>query len=282
LFAKKAQLKKAAQGTPILTHFFAPRPKTIVHNSGWGAHSASSEIEVLRTQLSALSAPPLDKQLTPSVSPNPPDHSLCSTDLEARNSPGASGPRDSPPHTPSATSQQDSVCPRPVQDTAPTSNINPRSSEPLNPTDFLDPTADDEDEAQRPAVGDVVKSLINEAKKHQSFAALFKLNAVKTYLEVLERYRRVPNIKNPVTRAGLVVAKSVGKGPYFARRIRKLVTYVDRFHTLPPNGSGKHHAHPSLLNNERIYQAVRRYLAVQEVGEVSTCLYTRISLTHII
>jgi len=92
--------------------------------------------------------------------------------------------------------------------------------------------------------------LIGEAKKHQSFLALFKLQAVKNYLKLLNRYHHIPNIKNPITQAGLVVAKSVGKGPYFARKIQQLVTYVDRFHTLPPMGCGKHHGHPMLLNNE--------------------------------
>ena len=33
-------------------------------------------------------------------------------------------------------------------------------------------------------------------------------------------------------------------------------------------GSGKHHAHPSLLNDERVKQAVRHYLTVVPLGEV--------------
>ena len=102
----------------------------------------------------------------------------------------------------------------------------------------------------------------------KSFGALFKLHAVRNHLELLERFRHIPNIKNPTTRASLAVAKSVGKGPYFAKKIRCLVMYINRFHTLPPARSGKHHAHPSLLNNERISQAVHRYLTVQEIGEV--------------
>ena len=69
--------------------------------------------------------------------------------------------------------------------------------------------------------------------------------------------------------AGLTVAKSVGKGPYFAHKVQSLVTYIKRFQCLPPNNVGKHHVHPSLLNDEQIYQAVHQYLAVQPVGEVS-------------
>jgi hypothetical protein len=133
---------------------------------------------------------------------------------------------------------------------------------------FLDMTAD-EDAPQLPPLGEVVKQLIDEANRHGSFTALFKLQAVKAYLELHERYRLIPNIKNPVTRASLTVAKSVGKGPYFARQVRKLGTYIKQFQCLPPTGSGKHHVHPSLLNNERVHGAVRRFLTVQEPGEVS-------------
>lgn len=147
-------------------------------------------------------------------------------------------------------------------------NIINSNTEVPSHTTFLDPTADDEYQPLQIPVGTTVTELIKEAKKHQSFGALFKLHAVRNYLELLERYRRIPNIKNPATRASIAVAKSVGKGPYFAKNIRHLVIYIDRFHTLPPARSGKHHAHPSLLNNERISQAVRRYLTVQEIGEV--------------
>jgi len=135
-------------------------------------------------------------------------------------------------------------------------------------TAFLDPTADDEYQPLRIPIGTTVTELIKDAKKHQSFGALFKLHAVRNHLELVERFRHIPNIKNPTTRASLAVAKSVGKGPYFAKKIRRLVMYINRFHTLPPARSGKHHAHPSLLNNERISQAVRHYLTVQEIGEV--------------
>jgi hypothetical protein len=156
-------------------------------------------------------------------------------------------------------------------------------SELIDPVEFLDPTADDEDEFARPPVGQVINSLIAEAKKHHSFSALFKLQALKNYLELHAQYHINPKITNLATRASLAIAKSVSKGPYFARKICQLVIYVDKFHTLPPTGSGKHHAHPSLLNNERVYQAVRRFLAVQEDGEVSqsrNCILRRLQRSN--
>lgn len=144
----------------------------------------------------------------------------------------------------------------------------PDINSPADAAIWLDPTADDEYEPPRVAVGVTVAELIKGANKHKSFAALFKLNAVRNYLELLQHYNHVPNIKNPVTRASLGVAKAVGKGPYFAKLICRLVRYIDRFHTLPPSRAGKHQAHPSLLNNERIHQAVHRFLTVQGAGEV--------------
>ena len=121
---------------------------------------------------------------------------------------------------------------------------------------FLDPTADDEFEPIHIPIGTVVSGLIKDATKHKSFGALFKLHAVRNYLELHKCYRLNPNIKNPAMRASLAVARSVGKGPYLAHQIRHLVIYINKFHTIPPSCASKHHAHPSLLNNERVYQAV--------------------------
>ncbi|KAH6879968.1 hypothetical protein BKA70DRAFT_1127028 [Coprinopsis sp. MPI-PUGE-AT-0042] len=114
----------------------------------------------------------------------------------------------------------------------------------------------------------VIKALIRGAKKHKSFASTFKLEAVKAYLDLLEKYKRNPKVKNPRTRASLSVASLAGRGQYFARQLRHLASYIGRFHTLPPTNSGKHHAHPSLLNDERVAQAVRRYLTVVAAGEI--------------
>lgn len=134
---------------------------------------------------------------------------------------------------------------------------------------FLDPTADDKLDPPYIPIGKVIEGLIKDAAKYKSFSAQFKLHAIRNYLELFERYRRIPNIKNLAIRASLAIAKSVGKGPYLARMIRRLVVYIHRFKTLPPSRAGKHHAHPSLLNNERVYQAVRRFLTVQEARNVS-------------
>ncbi|KAH8096948.1 hypothetical protein BXZ70DRAFT_1000956 [Cristinia sonorae] len=89
------------------------------------------------------------------------------------------------------------------------------------------------------------------------------------YLEELAKYKRNPKIRNPAQRASIVVARSIGKGPYWARKLRHLKLYMEHFGTLPPNRIGKHHGHPSLLNDERVFVAVRRYLTVLADGEIT-------------
>jgi len=56
--------------------------------------------------------------------------------------------------------------------------------------------------------------------------------------------------------------------------------YVEQFHTLPPTNAGKHNVHPSLLNNEHISHAVRRYLTVLADGHVSNYSWISENLTQ--
>ena len=97
-------------------------------------------------------------------------------------------------------------------------DISNNNTEVPSRTAFLDLTADDEYQPLRISIGTTVTELINDAKKHQLFGALFKLHAVQNQLELLERFRHIPNIQNPTTRTSLAVERSMGKGPFFAKR----------------------------------------------------------------
>ena len=114
-----------------------------------------------------------------------------------------------------------------------------------------------------------IEKMIYMSKKHSSAPALFKLYTLKMYINLREQFQRNPRIHNPAQRASLSVAHSVGRGIYYARQLRALETYIYKFNTLPPRQSGLHHAHPTLLNNEHILLAVRRYLLILANGEVS-------------
>ncbi|KAG2743881.1 hypothetical protein P692DRAFT_201722673 [Suillus brevipes Sb2] len=139
-------------------------------------------------------------------------------------------------------------------------------------------TADDDDNhdfTEPTPVIDTVKKLIIEAKKFKSFTSLVHLHALKQFIELWDKYKWNPRIKAPMMKSSHAFAVSIGKGPYMARKIRTLYKYVARFHTLPPVSAGKHHGHPSLLNNECIAQAVRHYLTVLADGEITPLLLMR-------
>jgi hypothetical protein len=222
MYQKQANMRKAAVGTAKLSSFFQPaaptRSMTITAVS-----SAHNYTAMPRTTANLDTGDSNDWEDIVELAPPPP----------------ALAPPPITAEVPNTSAESMSDIDR--------SNSN---TEVPSSTAFLDPTADDEYQPPCVPIGTTVTELINDAKKHQSFGALFKLHAVRNYLELLERYCRVPNIKNPATRLSLAVAKSVGKGPYFAKKIRRLVIYINQFRTLPPARLGKHHAHPSLLNSD--------------------------------
>jgi len=168
-----------------------------------------------------------------------------------------------------------------VQEPEPEVESNYASSESLDPDhsaddndeptiSFLDMTDDDEImESHTEPVQETVKRLTFEAKKYNSFTSLFYLTSLIQFMNLWEKYQQNAKIKVPMQKASYVIAVSIRKGPYMARKIRTRHNYVARFHTLPPIGKGRHHAYPSLLNNERIVAAVHWYLTVLADGEVS-------------
>ncbi|KIK80912.1 hypothetical protein PAXRUDRAFT_28034 [Paxillus rubicundulus Ve08.2h10] len=88
------------------------------------------------------------------------------------------------------------------------------------------------------------------------------------FIELWEKYKKIPKIRAPKMKASHTVATPIGKGPYMACKIHTLYKYVKKFRTLPPVSSGKHHTHPLLLNNEQIVQAIHCYLMVLVDGEI--------------
>jgi len=67
----------------------------------------------------------------------------------------------------------------------------------------------------------------------------------------------------------IAIARSMGKGPYFAHQIRQLELYLKRYQHLPPPKKFTKHAHHMLLDNECILHDMRVYLAAQALGTVT-------------
>lgn len=262
-YAKKAQLLKAAKGTAPMTKYFTKLP---VHESSSRTHLDAPRRS--RSSSSSRSSPtgsshPSSHASTPPRTRSPSPHPL--VELAA-----SAPPLPVPPPPLTITVTPAGPAPREV---VPLSV--PRSPLVLAPELELPPSLDiNEDDNDLPPgppvpLEDIVASLLKDAQRHKAFTPMFKLTAVKNFLALREKFRRVPKIKNPAMRASLSVAKSVSKGVYLAKQIRHLALYISRFKCLPPSGSGRHHAHPSLLNDERIFQAVRRYLTLTDIEKVS-------------
>ncbi|KAG6860415.1 hypothetical protein C0995_011409 [Termitomyces sp. Mi166 len=122
--------------------------------------------------------------------------------------------------------------------------------------DWLNITVDDEIEDSWPGVEMVVEKLLKGAQHHKSHGVIFKLQAIKEHFALCAKFFKNPSIKNPQTQTSMCMAKGVGKG------------------------SGKHHAHPSLLNDEHVAQAVRQYLTVVAIGEVNQFFVKQRKGTH--
>ncbi|EIN06656.1 hypothetical protein PUNSTDRAFT_72602 [Punctularia strigosozonata HHB-11173 SS5] len=99
---------------------------------------------------------------------------------------------------------------------------------------------------------------------------LVDLTAVTEYVKLRERYRAHPKCKRPCLQASLAIAKSMGKKPHFARRIRRNEHYLLRHHHLPlPRCRTRHGGQHSLLDNEDVMQKVRVYLAAKNLGDIT-------------
>jgi hypothetical protein len=118
----------------------------------------------------------------------------------------------------------------------------------------------------------IIRSCLKEVKKCNSRHAiknLCKLTAVSEYVQLRARYKKHNACKRPCLAASVAIARSMGKGPYFARQIRQLELYLKRYQHLPPPKKFTKHAHHTLLDNECILHDVRAYLAAQALGTVT-------------
>ena len=61
----------------------------------------------------------------------------------------------------------------------------------------------------------------------------------------------------------------MGKGEYFARQIRWNERHLLQHQQLPPSKVGAYHGQYTLLDNENVLHAVRRYLAAQNLGTIT-------------
>jgi hypothetical protein len=138
---------------------------------------------------------------------------------------------------------------------------------------------DEDDKASGSPVNilDIIKLRLKEVKKFhtpRAFKALTDLIAVMQYVKLRERYKHHPKCACPCMSASLAIARRSGKGnlngSYFARQIRENTNYLTKHGRLPPSKKDGLHGHLTLLNNENVVLGVRKYLAAQSLGSIST------------
>lgn len=136
---------------------------------------------------------------------------------------------------------------------------------------WLDFQDEDEPESSKD-IHEIVKCCLKEVKRlktGRSIKMMTQLTAVSEFAKLRARYRAHPMCHQPASKASLTIAYRMGKGPYFARQIREHERYLLRHQRLPPSKSGARHGQFTLLDNEGVVHAVRRYLAAQALGSIT-------------
>lgn len=98
---------------------------------------------------------------------------------------------------------------------------------------------------------------------------LMHYTAVIEYMKIRDRLIAEKKTKQPGTRASLIVAARMGKGITFARQVRAHTFYLQKNGRLPPFQTKKRPGGHTLLDNESLLLAVRRYFALQGIGEIT-------------
>lgn len=124
---------------------------------------------------------------------------------------------------------------------------------------------------------DIIKLRLKEVKRFHTpcaFKAFMDLTAVMQYVKLRERYRRNVKCTQPCISASLAIARRCGKGDsngsYYARRIRANENYLMKHGRLPPSKKDGLHGQLTLLDNENVVLGVRKYLAAQSLGSITT------------
>lgn len=135
--------------------------------------------------------------------------------------------------------------------------------------------SDDDDDIEAPqSLLSIVEKNIHELERVRNpvkslLKSLKQLVAVREYELLRQRYAGHGRSKHPATNASEAIARSFGKGGYFARQIRSNARYLQTYHCLPPTKQQEGHGQFSLLDNERVLRGVRLYLAAKKLGEIT-------------
>ena len=136
--------------------------------------------------------------------------------------------------------------------------------------EWLDINDDDSPESSTDIL-EIIRRCLKEViqlKTCRTVKMMTQLTAVAEYVKLRARYHTRAKCTRPCESASLAIARRMGKGEYFARQIRRNERHLLQHQQLPPSKVGMYHGQYTLLDNENVLHAVRRYLAAQNLGTI--------------
>jgi hypothetical protein len=137
--------------------------------------------------------------------------------------------------------------------------------------EWLDIDDDDCLQSSKDILG-IVKTCLKTVKKlktGRTIKMMTQLVAIAEYVKLRAHYQTQPKCSKPCLSASIAIARRMGKGGYFACQIRRNERYLLQHQQLPPSKAGAYHGQYTLLDNENVLHAVRRYLAAQNLGTIT-------------
>ena len=137
--------------------------------------------------------------------------------------------------------------------------------------EWLDINDDDSPQSSKDIL-EIIKTCLKAVKKlktGRTIKMMTQLVAITEYVKLRVRYQTQAKCSKPCLSASIAIARRMGKGGYFARQIRQNERYLLQHQQLPPSKAGTYHGQYTLLDNENVLHAVRRYLAAQDLGIIT-------------
>ena len=137
--------------------------------------------------------------------------------------------------------------------------------------EWLDIDDDDSPQSSKDIL-EIIKTCLKAVKKlktGRTIKMMTQLVAITEYVKLRARYQTQAKCSKPCLSASIAIARWMGKGGYFARQIRQNERYLLQHQRLPPSKAGAYHGQYTLLDNENVLHAVRRYLAAQDLGTIT-------------
>ncbi|KAF8485418.1 hypothetical protein JB92DRAFT_2836904 [Gautieria morchelliformis] len=116
-----------------------------------------------------------------------------------------------------------------------------------------------DDHVAPPNILNIVQTLLSDSRKcrtTRAVKALMPLTALTHFVKLQANYLTNPRCKRPSISASLNAARRMGKGPYFAHKIRELEVHILTHGALPIPKKQVEQAHLTLLDNEVILQGI--------------------------